>query len=262
MTGFVPHVYPHRPRQIAVLGDSLTQGLGARGRQYPVLVAEALGVELIDLSGSARVVSLEDAGRVGNADVVVVAHGVTEAILRPTPAALRCVPPRWRRTGWLDPRPFFSSRRFRGTAQRLESAARWRVKVTLMRLLGSTQFVPDEDFARMLRQIVDVCGAHRTLLLGGFTIDDRFYPGSAAELARYAAIARDVAADTGARYVDVASTCERWDDYLADHFHPNQSGHRKIADRVLTATDQHLRHARQPRTNYADDDSGEPSTVM
>jgi lysophospholipase L1-like esterase len=33
----------------------------------------------------------------------------------------------------------------------------------------------------------------------------------------------------------VASACDRWGDYLADHFHLNQPGHRKIADIVAAA---------------------------
>lgn len=221
--------------KIAILGDSVAAGLGARGRQFPVLVAEDLGAELVDLSTSARMIGDDDAEAVRGADIVVIAHGVTEAVLRPTTQALRCVPPRWRRAGWLDPRPFFGKRGPRRYGQRIESGCRWRVKVVLMRLFGHQQWMGSEQFAMALRTAVDGCGPDRVILVGGFTIDDRFFPGSAAELERYAVVVRDVAAASGARHVDLTGACRRWDDYLADHFHPSQSGHRKIADLVTPA---------------------------
>jgi len=223
------------PVRIAMLGDSIAAGLGARGRQFPVLVAEDLGAELMDLSTSARQIRADDADAVRDATVVVIAHGVTEGILRPSTRALRCVPPRWRRDGWLDPRPFFSEQRCRGLSQRLESGIRWRVKSALLRVFGPEQWTRPEHFSAVLQAVVEGCGAERVVLVGGFTLDDRFFPNSASELELYAAISRDVAATTGARYVDVAAACDRWEDYLADHFHPSQTGHRKIADAVTPA---------------------------
>ncbi len=91
--------------------------------------------------------------------------------------------------------------------------------------------------------MVQEIGPERVILIGGFAIDDRFFPGSAQELARYADISRSVAAASGARFVDVDSACRPWEDYFADHFHPNGTGHRRIADVVGVAVGEVLGRA-------------------
>jgi lysophospholipase L1-like esterase len=227
------------PIRIAVFGDSIAAGLGAAGRPFPLLVAEALGAELVDLSASARQVSdsstLAEGAR--GCEIAIVAHGPTEALLRPTGASLRLLPPRWRRAGWLDPRPYFSSRPLRGRAQRLESALRWRLKVRLMRAFGAVQWTGPAAYESALHRLVEGLRPSRVLVVGPLPVDDRFFPGSAREVGRYREIGRAVAGRAGVAFVDVWGTCRRWPDFCADHFHPNQAGHERIAARVLAALD-------------------------
>ena len=64
-------------------------------------------------------------------------------------------------------------------------------------------------------------------------IDKRFFPRSPESLAEYAGIGRRVADEAGVFFCDVATPSVRWDDYLADHFHPSAAGHERIAERIL-----------------------------
>lgn len=224
--------------RLAAFGDSIAAGLGARGRSYPVVVAERLRMDLVDLTGSARQVtdSALIVERAAAADVVLVAHGITEALLRPTPQVLARVPARWREAGWMDPRPYYSSRRSRRWVERAESATRWRLKVALMRGWGAQRFCPPERYALELeRLLARLPQASRVVVVTGANVDERYFPGSSASLRHYAELGRAVALRNGAEHVDVATAVRRWEDYLVDHFHPNTEGHRRIAERVVAA---------------------------
>jgi hypothetical protein len=133
-----------------VFGDSIAEGLAARGRPFPILLADDLNAELVDLSETARQVtdSLRLVEKARGCEIVVIAHGTTEALRRPTDAALRLVPARWRRPGWLDPRPYFSSRRPRRLGQRAESALRWRLKLVLMRSSAASNGCPRPSMSK------------------------------------------------------------------------------------------------------------------
>ncbi|MDF9715015.1 SGNH/GDSL hydrolase family protein [Nocardioides sp. ChNu-153] len=223
--------------RVAVFGDSIANGLGVRGPRYADLVTEALGAELLDFTASAQTVAVSEArlraSGVDGIDLAIIAHGTTEAILRPSQRTLRCVPARWRRTGWLDPRPYFSTSRHRRLAQRLESEARWRVKVGLLKwgtaeqLLALPAFV---DHMVGLQDALRARGAH-VVILGPTDLDDRYFPGSSAALREYASGSRSVARS----YVPMNGALQRWDHYCLDHFHPNEAGHRAMAERITAA---------------------------
>jgi lysophospholipase L1-like esterase len=204
-----------------------------------VLLAGYLGLELVDLTGSA--LQLRDTDlvceRARGAGVALIAFGITEAMIRPTNEALKVVPRRWRSPGWLDPRPYYSERRMKRAAQRLESAVRWRLKVALIRSRGGTRWglpeMYERDLAYLIRNL-QANGTETIVVVGHMGHDERFFPGSESSCAEFGEINERVARAVGAHFVDGEGVCARWDDFLADHFHPNQAGHRRIADRLLT----------------------------
>lgn len=220
---------------IGLFGDSIASGLGVRGESYGRLVARSLDMQLVDFSESAMTVdaSMEALTNFsGRLDVAVIAHGVTEAILRPSPVALRAVPPRWRKAGWMDPRPYYSSRFFRRVVQRTESAVRWRVKRLLLTTYSPVQFVSYEDYLHQLTALVSTLTqtGTRVFIVGPVGIDARYFPGSHSELDRYSDGARKIHSN----FIDIHQALDKWDDYLDDNFHPNASGHHKIADRIVS----------------------------
>ena len=233
---------------VVLVGDSIAEGLGVAGRAYADVLGEILrrdgaDVRVTNLARSARQIG-ETAGLLPETvalrpDVVVIAHGVTEGIVRPRTAALRLVPPRWRRIGWLDPRPYYSRRPGKRAYQKAESAIRWRVKNLLIGVYGGATLTSAPDFERTLADTVETLlrqtGARIVLLTPG-GIDGRFYPGSPASLRgsgesieRVALNARQNGRVTVCR---LAGLLDEWGDFLDDHFHPNAVGHARIAQRA------------------------------
>ena len=97
----------------------------------------------------------------------------------------------------------------------------------------SYHLVSIDAFARDHERLTTECeprGA-RVVILGPPDIDERFFPGSVYEQLRYSRVSERIG---GADYVPVAGVIDRWGDYLADHFHPNDDGHEAIARRVLS----------------------------
>ncbi|WOF22261.1 SGNH/GDSL hydrolase family protein [Microbacterium betulae] len=220
---------------IAIFGDSIVEGLGVRGGRYADLVAARTGLRLLDYSVSGSTVAdSAERFRAEPADVAyaVIAHGVTEPIPRPRDAALRLLPRRYRRRGWMDPRAYFSRRRWKHVLERVESALRWRTKNVLMACAGSDVLLSIDDYERALRALVLMLEERGAvvLVLGPPHIDARFFPGAPEGQARYAAVAEKVAP----HFVATQPGLKAWSDYFADHFHPNDSGHAKLADLVTT----------------------------
>jgi hypothetical protein len=222
-------------RTYALFGDSIAAGMGVRGRTFGQIVAAESGAELSDFSAPARPV-MESLQELLSSDVqpaiAIIAHGVTEAIPRPSARSLRYIPARWRRMGWTDPRPYFSSRWPRSTVQHVESAIRWRAKTVLLRLDKPMTVVSLPEYVDAMSALVAELRSRgsEVLVVSPPPIDARFFPGAAASEDKYLGAIRHL----DARVLDTSSL-RRWSDFCADHFHPNDAGHQHIASLIIRA---------------------------
>lgn len=212
-----------------LLGDSIASGFGLRdpSLRYGQLVATKMDLELYDLSASAQMISASlDRLRAAHQTprLAIIAHGITEAIPRPTMSALSVVPPRYRRLGWLDPRPYYASREPRRSLHRCESALRWRTKVGLLKF-GHMQLMSPDQYGRVLDETVRTLRAvgAKVVILGPPDLSETYFPGAAREQCRYAS------APSSPTDVDLRGRLDLWGDFLLDRFHPNEFGHATIA---------------------------------
>lgn len=220
---------------VGLFGDSIACGLGVRSSRYIEIVARRGNFTLADfaVTGATLRQSWERYIEAGAppVDVMIIAHGITEPIPRPKPESITFLPERWQRLGWMDPRPYYSSRLSRRTLERVESAARWRVKNLVMRARGTAVLQEQASYLRTLREVLRRLGEQGTqvLLLEPTSIDGKFFPGAPQAQERYWHAAREIG---GATALSTRQHLSEWDDYFADHFHPNAHGHRKIADLI------------------------------
>jgi len=223
-----------------VFGGSTAAGFGVGGHRFTQLVAARLELEELNLAGTGALLDHTVTVTDGAADceVVIAMHGMGEALVRPPQRALRLMPRRWRRRGWMDPRAYYSSRLQKRIPQRIESAVRWRVKVALIRLTGGEQLMPRDEFAALHARFLDSLrhqGVPTIVVVGSPLVDERYFPHSLANGIEYEQIAREQAEAAGAIFVSSATTLDRWDDYFLDHLHPTAAGHARLAERVLEA---------------------------
>lgn len=223
--------------KLTIFGGSTAAGLGVKKRSYAALLADRHGLEFQNLAGSSAQItdSIEFVEKAAGSEIVLVMHGSGEALIRPTPGSLRFMPPRWRRRGWMDPRAYYSSKWYKRIPQKIESAIRWRVKVTLIRLTGGENLIGMETYLNTTARFVERLqglGVGQIVFVGSAALDARYFPYSAELIERYDSATRDLVESYGATFVNVLDVCEKWDDYFGDHLHPNESGHRRLADAI------------------------------
>ena len=245
-----------RSLKIAVFGDSIAEGLGVKGASYGDLLCE-------DLTATGRPASLLNFAHTGfqvsdslklaekmitwNPNIIVISHGITEALIRPKLNAMRFVPKRWRQKGWLDPRPYFSRKPVKRLYQKLESALRWRWKVVLIKAMGGETWMPQKDYEENLLRLLEVA-LNKTsadiILLTSPALDEKFFPGSPHSLQSYRdGLYQTVSLLPATKRVlvcDITTDLKQWNDFFDDHFHPNADGHKKIAKKLSVILMQHI----------------------
>lgn len=245
---------------IVFLGDSITEGLGViRSRTaYANLLQAQLesfysrSIEIMNYGASAmqvnesrekyesRILELQP-------DIIVLAHGITEAIIREHKKHLKFMPKRWRRPGWMDPRPYYSSRKTRKWIEKLESGFRWRMKVTLIKIFGGKQWMRLEEFKQHTTDLVLTILNHNNktqiIFLTPSDIEEKYFPGSPDSMKEYRKALKDIYENVKSTkrlfMCDTSQYLHKWTDYLDDRFHPNEQGHDKIARALMSVIVEH-----------------------
>ncbi len=232
--------------KVAIIGDSIAEGLGVQGCSYGDTLCvlqkkTGTNVDLLNLAHTGYQIS-DSAHLLPKLyafapDLVIIAHGVTEAIIRPNQNAMRFVPPRWRQKGWLDPRPYYSRHWLKRLPQQIESTLRWRWKVCLLKVFGGETWMSETIFSEKLNACLDailIQTSANIILLTQAGLDEKFYPGSPASLERYCDTIKQIAhshkSNSRAYLCDISQLLDEWGDFFCDHFHPNREGHNKIAN--------------------------------
>lgn len=239
---------------IVFLGDSIAEGLGvtrsktsyANLLQMKLRNSYSQGVQIINFGASAmqinesrkkyekKILDLEP-------DIIVLAHGNTESIVRERNKYLKFLPKRWRKAGWMDPRPYYSSRISRRWLEKIESGLRWRVKVTLIHLFGGEPWMSLTEFRQQTTDFVMANLNHNTktniILLTPGDIEAKYFPKSPESMREYGRVLTEIYDCTKSSnrvfLCDSQKCLHRWSDYFYDRFHPNEAGHDKIAQALL-----------------------------
>ncbi|OEI68245.1 hypothetical protein Cus16_1916 [Curtobacterium sp. ER1/6] len=89
-----------------------------------------------------------------------------------------------------------------------------------------------QAYTSVLHQVFAVLEERRVriIILEPTAIDERFFPSASGLQMKYWQIVRSVA---GQRAIETRRHLLEWDDYFADHFHPNSAGHAKLAELIM-----------------------------
>ncbi len=248
-----------RATRWAFLGDSIVEGVGRERVSFVTGLAERLRaagrseVEVLNLAAEATTAK-DDVGLLPRLRElapgrVFIQRGALESIVRPACLASgrwpRWVPTAWRAPFAMDPRVYFSEAWWRQAKQRSIDALKQRARLTLLARHGGRPLAAPEAIIEAVGATVEELrevGASVTIL-GLLPVDDRVFPGSAAQFERVNAGLRELAAHSGAPFVawkDVAGPPDFARDFLRDGFHPSPAGARRLgaalADRLIAGT--------------------------
>lgn len=229
---------------VAIVGDSVLAGLGVNGRSYGKILAERVQAgRFLRLARSTHTVldavtnlpKLQDA----RPDLTIVALGGSEGLVHAGSWVQRMLdkhaPKSWQGVQGLDPRPWYTGSRRERVRQKVTSFIKVAVKHIGIRLTGGYRRVEPEPFRLALEAFLDgaVAAGGVVVCVGVVPPDEKLFPRSTASLGEYNRIIREAAAVRGLLYVDPTDLLHRWDDFIIDHAHYNESGHDKVAHAVL-----------------------------
>ncbi|MFI2857938.1 SGNH/GDSL hydrolase family protein [Paenibacillus sp. JSM ZJ436] len=239
---------------IVCIGDSITEGLGVirTKSSYADLIKKqfqevySIPVNVLNFGASAmqineslekyseKIISLQP-------DIVIIAHGITESIVREQKKYLRYLPKRWRRPGWMDPRAYYSRSKLRRFMEKTESSIRWRTKVALIKIFGGLPWMNISDFENysndFVSKILTNSPSTNIIFLSPSDVDQKYFPGSSDSMSKYREVTKKICELNSSTcrvfMCDSHHVLDKWTDYFEDHFHPNEHGHKKIANMLV-----------------------------
>ncbi|MFP7442670.1 SGNH/GDSL hydrolase family protein [Bacillus infantis] len=233
--------YRGTPVRIAVLGDSISEGLGSKKYNYcPELrenVEEALGVKctIRNFAYTGKTILYANEIRENVAqfqpDIIISFFGSVDGMVRPKKKKpyWYLVPNRYKQNGMLDPRPFYSRKFKRAIVEHIDSFIRFRLKLILMKLCGTYSWVDLTTFEREYRSFLDYFkNKSKFLLASTVYLDDYYFPGSNDNFKAYNECIKNLSEEYHCNFIDLRPMQRQfhWEEiYDSDHFHPSQKGY-------------------------------------
>ena len=234
---------------IAVLGDSISQGIGSKQFNYcnqlkKNIEAKAdLICEIKNFAYTGTTIlyanQIVDQVLRYNPDIVLSFYGNVDAMIRPkitgTPNFYAIIPARYKKNGMLDPRPFFSSSKKRSFFEHLDSFIRYNLKKLLICLQGVNCWVELDEFITEYQRFLDAVLSKKSnvFIVSTVLIDQFYFPGTPQNYRKFNDKLEELASKNDVQYIDVYSKLSdyKWDDVFGnDHFHPSQNGYTILAN--------------------------------
>ncbi|MDN5372920.1 MAG: hypothetical protein PWR19_1966 [Carnobacterium sp.] len=241
-----------RKVNIAILGDSISEGIGSKKYNYCNLLKQNIEIET-DVTCTVKNfaytgTTIEYANEIFKdvldfkPDIIISFYGNVDAMVRPKitgkPNYYSLIPKRFKKNGMLDPRPFYSSNKVRCFFEHIDSFIRYNLKKILLKLQGDYCWVNIESFIEEYELFLErVSSANcKIFMVSTVVVDEYYFPGTQKNYRKYNKCIEKIANDKGANYIDVYNPLSKynWDDvFNKDHFHPNTNGYKILAS-ILT----------------------------
>lgn len=230
--------------KIAILGDSISEGLGKRKYNYEKYIKKEFDNAIVKNfahTGTTIRYALEKSSEIieFDPDITLVFYGNVDAILRPNTNSkyniYKLLPKRYKNNGMLDPRPFYSGNLISKSMQYIESNLRYRVKKVLMKIQGCYSWTDIESFEMLYEKFINEISNDKNfiILISTVNIDESYFPGSDEQFIKYNKIIKDISERNNKLFVNLYDRLKVYDwDYIYgnDHFHPNLRGYEIIGN--------------------------------
>ena len=232
--------------KIAVFGDSISEGIGSKRLNYCMPLEAKINnavnrtVEISNFASTGttiRFIETKEPELVGKKfNYVLIAYGNVDAMLRPdTSSRLNLyahIPSRYKKTGMLNPRPYFSRVWYKSAIQHVDSWVRWNLNQCLLRIQGSITWVGANEFRDAYQNAVSMLWKYtdQIIMLSTVRVSEKYFPGTNEMYKQYNSIIEEIAERNHCKYIDIYNhLCDR-SYFYEDEYHPNEAGYQLIAD--------------------------------
>lgn len=226
--------------KIAVMGDSISQGIGSKKINYAKILEKKYIVKNFALTGTTTEYGLEIIDNIVNfgPDLVILFYGNVDALPRVksnTCFYSKIMPKRYKQLGMLDPRALYSSNKIKRIPQRLDSEFRYRLKNLLVRVQGYEQWVNIHDFEKNYKSILEKLLENniKVITISNVPICERYFKNSNYEYRKYNNVIKELSYKYNCRFINLYSILSKYNDvFLDDLYHPNKKGYEIIASLI------------------------------
>lgn len=236
-----------REIKIAVFGDSISEGIGSRRLNYCTPLETKLnktGIQtaitnFASTGTTIRFIETKESELKGKKyDYILIAYGNVDAMLRPDTNSkfnlYAHIPSRYKKTGMLNPRPYFSRVWYKSAIQHVDSWIRWNLNKYLLKIQGAITWVGPDEFRDTYQRAINMlhdCSGH-IIMLSTVHVSEKYFPGTNEMYIKYNNIIKEIAANNQYAYVDLYDRLHDRSFYYEDEFHPNETGYQCIADLI------------------------------
>ena len=133
----------------------------------------------------------------------------------------------------LNPRPYYSHNCFKSFFQHLDSSFRWRLNRFLLKAQGAITWISIEEFEKKYNAVVEKLLKKNinVLIVSTVHVSDKFFPGTNESYLNFNRIIHNISKKFEIPMIDLFGTLKN-EDYMADMFHMNLVGYKKIAKMI------------------------------
>lgn len=230
--------------KIAILGDSISEGIGSKKVNYCDFLQELMPqckIYNFALTGTTIKYGLEIKDKIieYNPDVVVIFYGNVDALprMKENCRAYKYIPNRYKGLGMSDPRALYTRKKPKMYFQYIDSFIRYNLKNLIIKLYGYTQWTTLNEFESYYDELLKgiMKENRKIILLTNVPIDEKFFPNSNYEYNRYNAVIHEKGKKYKLDIIDIynqLSIYKQEDIFLKDKYHPNKKGYKIIAELI------------------------------
>lgn len=234
--------------KIAIVGDSISEGLGSKKYNYVNSLKENLKKAQIEsdiknfaVSGTTidyAIDKIEEINRF-NPDYLFIFYGNVEAIIRPDlrkeTIITTLLPKRYHKMFMLDPRPFFSKNIFKSFIQHMDNIYRFFMRRVVCKLNGTYRLMEPNEFADKYDYFIREMKLHvkNIVCISNVRIDERYFPGTTLSLDEFRLEIQRISNINNTMYVALNEWQKQffWKCiYGNDHYHPSKDGYEQMGE--------------------------------
>ncbi|MGG0750483.1 SGNH/GDSL hydrolase family protein [Priestia megaterium] len=230
--------------KIAVIGDSISEGIGRQKQNYCNLLEDkfkSYEFKNFSLTGTTIKYALDKKEEIISyrPDILIMCYGQVEALTRPNPAtfAYKMIPKRYKGLGMIDPRALYTSKYPQRIFQKIDSFIRYNLKKILIHLFGYIQWVEIEEFERLYKKFINDIKPHikYIVVLSTVNINDKYFPSCTNQFLQYNKVINKISSESKLVFIDIYKELSLYsydEVFLEDHFHPSIKGYDVISNLI------------------------------
>lgn len=230
--------------KVIILGDSISEGIGSKKVNYcKILESRLPNLNFSNLALTGTTITycqtiMKDVLDI-KPDIVIMFYGNVDALprVKENTFVYKCIPKRYKGLGMMDPRALYTSRKKKRFIQKIDSFIRYKMKNTIIKYQGYTQWTPAKEFKEKYDQILSIFKKNgiNVITISNVPISEKYFNHANLEYKNYNHIIEGLSNKYEYEYINLYKELSGYklnEVFLHDLYHPNKYGYEIISDLI------------------------------